>query len=144
MATITKLALTQINATLAADNAALRAQVASLTLDLEIARADIVAIAEVASALNTMSSSTIDTSTGAGQTAFFAAKRAEKRAAATPTAESDRVVAPAGFWDHKKAQAADRGTAVAKPYQSKPFVRSPAQEAARAAAMASGVTTKVA
>ena len=54
MAALTKLALTQANTALANDNAALRAQVAGLTLDLEIVRAQLVNVTEVASAVNKM------------------------------------------------------------------------------------------
>ncbi len=151
MSKLTKIQLVQANTVLANDNAALRAQLATAQLDLAIARADIVALADVASAMNTVHaapapSTQVDTSTREGQLAFFAAKRAERLAAAnpTPTAQGDKVVAPAGFWDHKKAQAESRGTTVAAPYQRKAFARTPEQEAARNAAMATGKTVAVA
>ncbi len=140
MSTITKLALTQANTILANDNAALRAELACALLDLSIAQADlatacadIIRLADVASAMNTISTSAPE--------GFWDKKRADKARATnpTPTAEGDKVAAPVGFWDHKKQQRSTKSA-----YVSKPFERTPAQEAARNAAMASGVTTAVA
>lgn len=136
MSKLTKIQLVQANTILADDNAALRAQLATALLDLaianeklELAHSDIVAITGVATALNTM----------AAPAGFWDHKRAAKQAATTPTAEGDKVAAPVGFWDHKKQQ-----RSATSAYVSKPFARTPAQEAARNAAMASGKTTAVA